>query len=104
MHGHTDFIIDIQTSPCGKYVVSTSNDSRAIVWDLFQAKKADVLEQHEASINNAKFAELLIRSSSRPGADQGAGSRKTITVLLTCSDDGKIILYDQEGFLHRQRV
>jgi hypothetical protein len=99
LHGHTDFICDLQTSPCGKFIVSTSNDGKAIVWDLYKAQMCDKLDQHESSINNATFAQLYLKPAQRQ-TDQQPQRKKAVTALLTCSDDGKIMLYDQDGFLH----
>jgi WD40 repeat protein len=95
LHGHTDVITDMDISKCNRYIASASKDGKAIVWDLEKCTVVDRLPSHADSVNNIRFFKFQIKRDS-----SGAKTKEEIQVLITCSDDGSIRIYDEHGYLY----
>jgi WD40 repeat protein len=55
LSGHKDEILSMEFSPDGKKLISTSNDSTAILWDLINFKKIIQLKKHPDHVLKAVF-------------------------------------------------
>jgi WD40 repeat protein len=58
LHSHMEVIADLDVSVCNKYLVSSSQDGKIIVWDWRNCQKVDTINEHTANVNNVKFFTL----------------------------------------------
>jgi WD40 repeat protein len=83
--GHTDAVVSVGFSDNGKWLVSTSYDNTARLWDLTDRShpvEAAVLSEHNWWVWDAAFS---------PGFDPGA--EKGTNAIVTVSQDGKAIVW-----------
>jgi WD40 repeat protein len=90
LHSHTDYITDLDVSKCNQYFASSSKDGKIIVWDLMKCKKLDEISAHQSSVNNIKF--FMFKDKKDPRS-------QPFQILLTCSEDGTIKIYDEMAYL-----
>ena len=64
LHGHLDYITDIDVSICNKYIASACKDGTVLIWDLEKCTIVDELPKHGASVNNIKFFEFKIKAET----------------------------------------
>jgi len=76
-------------SRCNKYLVTSSKDGKIIVWDWKNCLKVDELNDHRNTINNIKFFDLKLKGDFS----------EDIQVLVSCSEDGTIKIYDEISYL-----
>jgi WD40 repeat protein len=55
LHGHQDYITEIDISKCNKFIVSAGKDAQIIVWELASGKIAYKFNKHTKLINCVKF-------------------------------------------------
>lgn len=91
-------ITDLDISKCNRYLVTASKDGKIIVWDWKKCLKIDEINEHTTTVSNLKFFTLSNSSSSK---DDRLSSISTdeMQVLVSCSEDGTIKLYDEINFL-----
>lgn len=57
LKGHTSWVRGLVLTPCGKYVISASNDCTLKIWDLQTGTLLRTLEGHHGSVRGVAFAE-----------------------------------------------
>lgn len=55
LHGHFDYITDIDVSKCNRFIASAGKDAQTIIWDLKTGKIVKKLNQHTQLINRIQF-------------------------------------------------
>ena len=107
LHGHEDVITDIDISRCNKYLATGSKDGCVLIWDFEKCSIVDKINTHSHAVSNLKFFEFKIGGGSEAGPSaikSGGGEAKDILkVLVTCSEDGSVIIYDESGFLFNKK-
>ena len=88
-------ITDIDISKCNRYLASASIDGKIIIWDWQNCKKLDEITDHRANVNNIKFFSLYTKVAS----DEGSNAQEEIQILVSCSEDGTVRIYDEITFL-----
>ena len=86
LHGHEDFITEIDVSKCNRFIASAGKDAQIIIWELATGKILYRLTQHTKLINCVKFFTPKLCDSSKLHEQQ--------QYLFSCSDDGTVRLYD----------
>lgn len=91
-------------SKCNKYLATASKDGKIIIWDWQNCKKVDEFAAHNGTVNNIKFFSLKIKNSkssngSISSKSQAKDTKEVIQILVTCSEDGTIKLYDEISYL-----
>ena len=81
--GHRQSVQSLDFSPDSLFLISTSWDKTAVVWDLSSKKKLAALEGHEGNVNSCRFHPFRLEVAT------GASSSK----------DSRIILWDLESIL-----
>jgi WD40 repeat protein len=93
LHGHTDYITEIDISKCNKFIASAGKDAQIIIWELATGKLLYRLHHHQRLINCVKFF-----TPKQTTADQGSTRPGSVPThqqyLFSCSDDGTVRLYD----------
>jgi U3 small nucleolar RNA-associated protein 12 len=51
LHGHFDYITDIDVSKCNRFIASAGKDAQIIIWDFKTGKIIKKLNQHTQLIN-----------------------------------------------------
>ena len=64
LHGHFDYITDIDISKCNRFIASAGKDAQIIIWDLKQGKIVKKLNHHQQLINRIQFVTPTIKNSS----------------------------------------
>ena len=95
LHSHEDVITDIDISKCNRYLASASIDGKIIIWDWQNCKKLDEITDHHANVNNIKFFSLYTKVAS----DEGCNAQEEIQILVSCSEDGTVRIYDEITYL-----
>ena len=90
LHGHDDYITEIDISKCNKYIASAGKDAQIIIWELATGKILYRLTHHTKLINCVKF--FTPPSKDSGAADQTAQQQQQY--LFSCSDDGTVRVYD----------
>lgn len=85
LHGHDDYITEIDISKCNRFIASAGKDAVIIIWELATGKILYRLTHHSRLINCVKFFTPKIESSNPEKQQQ---------FLFSCSDDGTVRLYD----------
>lgn len=123
LHGHFDYITDVDISKCNRFIASSGKDTLIIIWELKTGKIVKKLKNHQQLINRIQFVTPKIKSTVPAQAINASGtSGQQATVnelqtqfnqmtienqaygpetfqvsdqfLLSCSDDGTVRLYD----------
>jgi WD40 repeat protein len=55
LHGHADFITDMDISKCNRFIASASKDAQIIIWELKTGKMIAKLKKHQQLINRVMF-------------------------------------------------
>jgi WD40 repeat protein len=55
LRGHTDAVLHVLFSPCGKHLATASRDRTAALWDANTGKKRFTLEGHTESVRDLSF-------------------------------------------------
>lgn len=55
LHGHFDYITDIDVSKCNRFIASAGKDAQTIIWELKTGKIVKKLNQHTQLINRIQF-------------------------------------------------
>jgi WD40 repeat protein len=55
LRGHTDAVLCVLFSPCGKHLATASRDKTAALWDATTGKKRFTLEGHAESVRDLSF-------------------------------------------------
>ena len=55
LHGHCDYIIDVDISKCNRFIASASKDTTVVIWDLKMGKIVKRLNDHTQQINKLCF-------------------------------------------------
>ena len=84
LHGHADVITDLDISFCNSLIISSSKDATIRFWNLQETRHVHVSHDHAEPINNVRVINARITASTFR------------EFLLSCSDDGKIHIYDVE--------
>lgn len=98
LHSHMDVIADLDVSLCNKYLVSSSNDGMIIVWDWKACQKVDTINDHVANVNNVKFFKVTPNKEDYTGASE----QSQIQMLISCSEDGTVKIYDEVVYLNNK--
>lgn len=51
LHGHTDYITDMDISKCNQFLASAGKDAQILIWELFTGKLLFRLRDHTNLIN-----------------------------------------------------
>jgi len=54
--GHTDYVVCVCFSPCGKYICSGSHDRTAKIWDIYTKTCIHTFEKHNRYIYSVCFS------------------------------------------------
>lgn len=124
LHGHFDYITDIDISKCNRFIASASKDAQIIIWDLKMGKIVKRITSHQSLINRTIFVTPRIPSPPSAADSQVNSAQyasRTLSAvapesrlrenengptstyvkdqfLLTCSDDGTVHLFDFSPF------
>lgn len=101
LHSHVDEITDLDISKCNKYLATASMNGQIIIWDWKKCLKVDVISDHTAAINNLKFFTLHAKDIES-SADK-ATKEEEIQILVSCSEDGTIRIFDVVDYLEQQQ-
>ena len=63
LHGHFDYITDIDISKCNRFVASSGKDAQIIIWDLRLGKIVKKLNKHTQLINRIQFIAPKLKSA-----------------------------------------
>jgi WD40 repeat protein len=55
LHGHFDYITDIDVSKCNRFIASAGKDAQTIIWEMKTGKIVKKLNQHTQLINRIQF-------------------------------------------------
>ncbi len=99
LHSHQDVITDIDISKCNRYLATASIDGKIIIWDWKNCKKIDEINDHHANVNNIKFFTLTTKSQPDKSEDSVESSLEEIQILVSCSEDGTVRVYDEIAYL-----
>lgn len=55
LHGHSDYITDVDISKCNRYLATASKDARIVIWDLLECKMIKRFTRHTNLINRIQF-------------------------------------------------
>lgn len=66
LHGHFDFITDIDISKCNRFIASAGKDAQAIIWDLRTGRIVKRLANHTSLINRIVFVAPRVPSAGPP--------------------------------------
>lgn len=98
-HSHEDVITDLDVSKCNRYLASASKDGKIIVWDWKNCKKLDEFNDHRSNVNNVKFFSLITKCCPDKSEDSIEYVIEEIQILVSCSEDGTIRVYDEISFI-----
>lgn len=65
MHGHTDYITDLDVSKCNKYLASAGKDGKIIIYDIETCNISEIINNHTSSVNNIKFLRFKIKKENQ---------------------------------------
>lgn len=92
-------ITDLDVSKCNRFLASASKDGKIIVWDWKNCKKLDEFNDHRSNVNNVKFFSLITKSCPDKSEDSIDYVIEEIQILVSCSEDGTIRVYDEIAFI-----
>jgi WD40 repeat protein len=116
LEGHNNFVLDLRFTPDGKNLISSAGDNLIKIWEIQTGKCLD-LKGHADRINsidlnidkkiiasgsadktirlwNFKTGELIRTSEHQEGWIWGVCFLPRENLLVSCSEDGKIIFWD----------
>lgn len=99
LHSHEDVITDLDVSKCNRYLATASKDGKIIVWDWKNCQKVDEFNDHHSNVNNVKFFSLISKSNPTVSEDSIEYITEEIQILVSCSEDGTIRVYDEISFI-----
>ena len=84
-------------------MVTASKDGKIIIWDWKECQIVDTINDHRDTVNNIKFFDLNIPKATdkKYSPDQ---LYDDVSVLVSCSDDGTIRIYDEIAFLTQKNA
>ena len=92
LHGHLDFITDIDISKCNRFIASAGKDAQVIIWDLKMGRVVKRMTSHSSLINRLLFVAPRVPTQLGVGAGQPAseppGSLQTVRAFAATSDAG----------------
>lgn len=87
MHGHLDFITDIDVSKCNRFIASAGKDAQVIIWDLKMGRVVKRLTNHQSLINRLLFVAPRVPTTSSAGPEQQqVGSHATVKAFVAASE------------------
>ena len=83
LHGHFDFITDIDISKCNRFIASAGKDAQVIIWDLKLGRIVKRLTCHSNLINRLLFVAPRVQSplAAQAPSDQAAARAGTVATL-----------------------
>jgi U3 small nucleolar RNA-associated protein 13 len=75
LNGHTDTVLSLDVSPCGRYVTSSGKDQTMRIWSVDSLKCVAVATGHTEAVGATSFSRKSVRFDvSGKAAKNGAGS------------------------------
>ena len=66
LHGHFDYITDIDISKCNRFIASAGKDAQIIIWELKTGRIVKKLNHHQQLINRIQFVTPKIKKQQPP--------------------------------------
>ena len=83
LHGHSDFITDIDISKCNRFIASAGKDAQVIIWDLKMGRIVKRLMSHQSLINRLLFVAPRVPSNSSSAPDSHlSGAHATVRAFV----------------------
>lgn len=79
LHGHTDFITDIDVSKCNRFIASAGKDAQVIIWELKSGRIVKRLNNHTSLINRVQFvAPKVVTPGGQPEPAPASTAESTV--------------------------